>query len=98
MHEELKQRRGRNLPERFRRRPGPHDPSFAAALLHEASGGVALIAALTLPFLIAIVALVAEYCYGLHCKRTDRRVTALAAYAGASAYGATASTATMNAV
>jgi len=61
-------------------------------------GGVSVIAALTLPVLIAIVALVAEYGYGLHCKMEDQRVADLAAYAGATAYAATGSTSTMNAV
>ncbi len=62
------------------------------------SGSVSVVAAICLPLLIAMVALVAEYGYGLHCKAQDQRVADLAAYAGAVVYGSTSSTATMNAV
>jgi hypothetical protein len=61
-------------------------------------GGVSVVAALTLPVLIAIIGLVAEFGYGLHCKMEDQRVADLAAYAGAVAYGASGSTSTMNGV
>ena len=67
-------------------------------MLGAAGGGVSVIAALLMPMLIVIVALVAEYGYGLHCKAQDQRVADLAAYAGALAYSATSSTSTMNSV
>jgi Flp pilus assembly protein TadG len=72
--------------------------TLAAAWRGATSGSVSVMVALALPLLIALVALVAEYGYGLHCKAEDQRIADLAAYAGAVAYGSTNSTSTMNAV
>src|SRR5579872_4901877 len=67
-------------------------------LLRDERGGVSVIAAVLMPMLIVVVALVAEYGYGLHCKVEDQRVADLAAFAGALSYSATSSTTSMNAV
>ena len=53
---------------------------------------VSIIAALSLPALIAFSSLVAEYGHGLLVKTENQRVADLAAYAGALAYNSTAST------
>jgi hypothetical protein len=58
-------------------------------------GGVSTIVALTLPLLIAIVGLAAEYGHGLLVKVENQRAADLAAYAGALAYNASGSTAAM---
>lgn len=71
---------------------------LAARLFGADRGGLSVAAAVLLPILIAVVALVAEYGNGLRWKAEDQRVADLAAYAGAVAYNATNSTATMNVV
>src|SRR6185437_7049338 len=56
---------------------------------------VGIIAALSLPALIAFSSLVAEYGHGLLVRTENQRVADLAAYAGALAYNSTASTDSM---
>ena len=69
-----------------------------AALFKDRRASVSIVGALVLPLLIGIVGLVAEFGHGLLNKVEDQRVADLAAYAGATAYNATASTTTMNSV
>jgi hypothetical protein len=56
---------------------------------------VSIVAALSLPSLIAFSSLVAEYGHGLLVKTENQRVADLAAYAGALAYNANATTASI---
>lgn len=66
-----------------------------ARLLADRRGSVATIAAIALPVVIGMVALAAEYGHGLLIKVEDQRIADLSAYAGAIAYSASASTASM---
>ncbi|HZL00181.1 MAG TPA: pilus assembly protein TadG-related protein [Caulobacteraceae bacterium] len=59
-------------------------------------GSVSVIGALVLPLLIGMSGLVAEFGNGVLAKTQDQRVADLAAFAGAVAYNASASTTTMN--
>lgn len=54
-------------------------------------GAISIIGAIALPVLIGIVALVAEFGYGLLTKAEHQRVADLSAYAGALAYNSTSS-------
>ena len=63
--------------------------------LRDRKAAVSIIAALSLPALISFSSLVAEYGHGLLVKTEDQRVADLAAYAGALAYNATATTASV---
>lgn len=63
--------------------------------LRDRRGAVSVVAALALPVLIGFSALVGEYGHGLLVKSENQRVADLAAYAGALAYNATGSTASM---
>lgn len=56
---------------------------------------VSIVAALSLPALLAFSSLVAEYGHGLLIKTEDQRVADLAAYAGALAYNANSTTTAM---
>ena len=64
-------------------------------LLRDRKAAVSIIAALSMPALIAFSSLVAEYGHGLLVKTEDQRVADLAAYAGALAYNANATTASV---
>ncbi|MHB8529382.1 MAG: pilus assembly protein TadG-related protein, partial [Caulobacteraceae bacterium] len=61
-------------------------------------GSVSVIGALVLPLLVGMTGLVAEYGHGVLVKVQDQRIADLAAYAGATAYNATGSTASMTSV
>ena len=59
--------------------------------IRDRKAAVSIIAALSLPALIAFSSLVAEYGHGLVVKTEDQRVADLAAFAGATAYNSNAS-------
>ena len=65
------------------------------AFARDRKAAVGIIAALSLPALIAFSSLVAEYGHGLLVRTENQRVADLAAYAGALAYNSTASTDSM---
>ena len=67
------------------------------AFAGDRKAAVSIIAALSLPALIAFSSLVAEYGHGLLVKTENQRVSDLASYAGALAYNSTASTDSMTA-
>ncbi len=69
-----------------------------ATLLRDRRASVSIVGALILPLLIGMVGLVAEFGHGLMTKVEDQRVADMAAFAGATAYNATASTTTMTSV
>lgn len=68
---------------------------FLRAFRRAKRGSVSTITALSLPLLIGVAGLVAEYGHGLLIKVENQRVADLAAYAGALAYNTSASTTTM---
>ena len=72
-------------------------PSTRPGFREDRRGSVTILSAFLLPLLIGTVALVAEFGHGLLIRVQNQRVADLAAYAGAVAYGASSSTATMNA-
>ena len=67
------------------------------AFAGDRKAAVSIIAALSLPALIAFSSLVAEYGHGLLVKTENQRVSDLASYAGALAYNTTGSTTAMTA-
>lgn len=69
--------------------------AFLRAFGRARRGSVSTITALSLPLLIGVAGLVAEYGHGLLVKVENQRVADLAAYAGALAYNSSASTTTM---
>ena len=70
-------------------------PRGLAAFARDRKAAVSIVAALSLPAMIAFTSLVAEYGHGLLVKTQNQRVADLAAYAGALAYNANATTASM---
>ena len=72
--------------------------SSPASYIRDQSGSISILAAVLLPVLFGIVALVAEFGQGLLTKAEDQRVADLAAFAAAATYRATSSTTAMNAV
>src|SRR5215212_6083578 len=71
--------------------------SRLSAFRHDRLGNITIMSALMMPGLIGIGALVLDFGYGLLTRIEHQRVADLAAYAGAVAYSASNSTATMNA-
>lgn len=65
------------------------------AFAGDRKAAVSIVAALSLPALIAFSSLVAEYGHGLLIKTENQRVADLAAYAGALAYNSNATTASI---
>ena len=65
------------------------------AFVRDRRAAVSIIAALSLPALIAFSSLVAEYGHGLLVRTENQRVADLAAYAGALAYNSTGTTDSM---
>ena len=65
------------------------------AFVRDRKAAVSIIAALSLPALIAFSSLVAEYGHGLLVRTENQRVADLAAYAGALAYNSNATTASI---
>ena len=72
--------------------------SWLRRLAVDRRGSVTVVSAFTLPLVIGMVALVTEYGFGLLTKVENQRTADAAAYAGALAYNATSSTATMTSV
>src|SRR5262245_12130396 len=72
--------------------------SRAVGFWRNQNGNISIIGALSLPILIGVVALVAEFGHGLLTRAENQRVADAAAYAAAVAYTSTTSTSTMTSV
>ena len=70
-------------------------PSSSKYFLANERGAIAIIAAVTLPVTIGVIALAVEFGHGLLIRDETQRVADAAAYAGALAYAASNDQATM---
>ena len=84
--------------ERQQKKVGDGLVSAAASFWRDRSGNISIVGALSLPVLIGVVALVAEFGHGLLTRADNQRVADLAAYAAAVSYTSSASTSTMTSV